>query len=32
VYAERVAVILPDGSVKSIYAMDSVSYLYKRIK
>jgi hypothetical protein len=32
VYAERVAVTLPDGSVKSINTMDSVSYLYKRMK
>ena len=32
VYAERVAITLPDGSVKSINTMDSVSYLYKRMK
>jgi YD repeat-containing protein len=32
VYAERVAVTLPDGSLKSINTLDSVSYVYKRMK
>ena len=31
-YAERVAVTLPDGSVKSINTLDSVSYIYRRMK
>jgi YD repeat-containing protein len=31
-YAERVAVTLPDGSLKSIKTLDSVSYVYKRMK
>ena len=30
-YAERVLVTLPDGSVKSIKTLGSVSYIYKRM-